>query len=240
MRGTLTIAARELSSFFRLPVGWVTIALYAFLGGLVFALSILEPGSPSTLRPLFAVSGWILLPVVPAISMRLLSEEIRAGTIEPLLTSPVGDGAIVLGKFLGAAGFLLLALLPTLVLAATLWLVSEPRPDVGPMVSGYLSLILAGMLFLSVGLLASSLTSNQTLAFLATFFVLLLILLIPTLGAGLLPAWLTPVVSRLAIGPRLGDFAQGVIDTRHVVFFIAASGWVLTLAYVSLASRRWR
>lgn len=240
MRDTLTIAKRELASFFRLPVGWITIGLYAFLSGIVFCLMILVPGQPATLRALFSISGWLLLPVVPAISMRLVSDELRSGTIEPLMTSPAGDAAIIVGKYLGAAAFLVLALAPTLLQAAALWVLSDPHPDLGPMASGYLSLVLAGMLFLSVGLLASTLTSNQTLAFLSTFFVLLLLLLLSVIGPAPIPAFARPVVAALAIGPRLSDFARGVIDTTHIVFFASTSIFFLALAYVALQSRRWR
>ncbi len=240
MSQTLTIARRELASFFRLPVGWITIALYALLSGLVFCLTILLPGQPATLRALFSISGWILLPVVPAISMRLLSDELRSGTIEPLMTSPASDAAIVVGKYLGAAAFLILALVPTLLQVGALWLFSEPRPDPGPVASGYLSLILAGMLFLAVGTLASALTSNQTLAFLSTFFVLLILLLLSVIGPGPIPAPARPIVAAIAIGPRLADFARGVIDTSHIVFFISATVFFLALAYAALQSRRWR
>ena len=98
MRGSLTIATRELSSMFRLPVGWVVIALYALLTGCVFGLVILLPGQAASMRLFFAISGWLLLPVVPAISMRLLSEEYRAGTIEPLLHSRDGFVRPLLAK----------------------------------------------------------------------------------------------------------------------------------------------
>jgi len=240
MTQTFTIARRELASFFRLPVGWITIALYALLSGIVFCLTILIPGQPATLRALFSISGWLLLPVVPAISMRLLSDEFRSGTIEPLMTSPASDAAIIVGKYLGAAGFLVLALVPTLLQAMALWLLAEPKPDPGPIASGYLSLVLAGMLFLSVGTLASTLTSNQTLAFLSTFFVLLILLILSVIGPAPIPAFARPAVAALAIGPRLADFARGVIDTSHIVFFVSASLFFLSLAYAALQSRRWR
>lgn len=240
MRDVTAIAQRELSSFFRLPVGWIAIGLYAFLSGLVFCVLILVPGQAATLRAMFGISGWLLLPVVPAISMRLISDELRSGTIEPLMTSPVSDGAIILGKYLGAAAFLVLALVPTLLQAGALWLVSDPRPDVGPVLSGYLSLVMAGMLFLAVGLLASTLTSNQTLAFLSTFFALLLLLLLGVIGPAAIPAAARPVAAALALGPRLADFARGVIDTSHVVFFVTLTALFLALAYAALQSRRWR
>ncbi|MCA9298925.1 MAG: ABC transporter permease subunit [Phycisphaerales bacterium] len=106
MRIALAIALREYRSLFRLPVGWVVIALYLALAGVVFAFLTLVPGEVGSMRVFFGFSGWLLLPVAPAISMRLLSEEYRAGTIETLVTSPASDASIVLGKYLGAASFL--------------------------------------------------------------------------------------------------------------------------------------
>jgi len=240
MTSALAIASRELSSLFRLPVGWVVIALYALLTGCVFSLVILIPGQAATMRLFFAVSGWILLPVVPAVSMRLLSEEYRSGTIEPLLTSPVSDGAVIVGKYLGACAFLILMFVPTLAHVFILAALSDPRPDPGPILAGYLSLALVGALYLAVGLLVSSLTSNQTLAFLATLFLLLMIVTLGLVPLDRLPEPARPLVSALSIRARLDDFAKGVIDTAHIVFFLGASAWFVTVAALALQSRRWR
>jgi ABC-2 type transport system permease protein len=239
MRGLWTIAWREFRSFFRVPLGWVAIALYLFLAGVIFAERVLAPGEPASLRYLFSISGFLLLPVAPAITMRLLSEELRSGTIEPLMTSPVSDAGIVLGKFLGAVLFLTAMLGPTVLHAVTLVAMSDPRPDIGPIAAGYLSLVLLGSLYLAVGMLFSSFTANQTLAFLGTFLFLLVFLMV-TGDRVNLPAPVARVIARAAVGPKLNDFAKGVIDTSHVVFFIATSAWFLAMTYVSLQTRRWR
>lgn len=233
------IATREFRSFFRIPVGWVAVALYLFLAGVIFAERILIPGQPSTLRYFFGISGFLLLPVVPAISMRLLSEEYKSGTIEPLMTSPVGDLSIIAGKYLGGAMFLAAMLAPTILYPITLLLVSDPKPDLGPILAGYLSLSLLGLLYLAVGTLASALTSNQTLAFLGAFLFLLLCLILTSETVSL-PPTIARWVAEISLGPKLADFAKGVIDTTHIVFFITASAWFLILAYVALQTRRWR
>lgn len=236
------IAVRELASFFRLPVGWVAIALYLFLTGVIFGVMTIVPGQPASLRHFFGISAWLLLPVVPAISMRLLSEELRAGTIEPLMTAPVGDAAVVIGKFLGACMFLAAMLAPTAAYALILFRVSDPAPDPGPIAAGYLSLVLVGVLYLSVGMLFSSMTSNQTLAFLGTLLFLLGLLMLPNLlleAAWLPDAWNGPVRA-MSISARAADFAKGVIDTSHVVFFLSLSAWFLVLTTVATQSRRWR
>jgi len=235
----VTIARRELSSFFRLPVGWVAIALYLFLAGVVFVVATLQPGGPASMREFFTLSGWLLVPVAPAISMRLLSEERRTGTIEPLLTAPVSDVAVVLGKYLGGTLFLGCMLVPTLLLVAILYAVSSPLPDPGPIVAGYLCLVLLGMFYLSVGVLVSSLTSNQTLAFLGTFFALVLIQMLGGV-AEYVPAAARDVVRHLDVLSRVADFAKGVIDLSHVVFFGGASAFFVVLTVVVMESRRWR
>lgn len=236
-----TIATRELASFFRLPVGWVSISLYLLLTGVVFGVLTLIPGQPATLRYFFGISGWLLLPVAPAVSMRLLSEEFRAGTIEPLMTSPVSDAAVVVGKYAGACLFMAAMLAPTAVYAIVLFRVSDPAPDLGPILAGYASLMLLGAFYLAVGTLFSSLTSNQTLAFLGTLLFLLAVLMLPDLllRSPSLAAW-APAIKGASVNARIGDFAKGVLDTSHVVFFATVSAWFLTLATVVVQSRRWR
>lgn len=242
LRSILAIAQREFASFYRLPVGWVVLALYLFLGAMVFALWTLTPGEPASLRGFFGISGFLLLPVMPAVSMRLLSEELRSGTVESLLTAPVSDAAVVLGKFFGACLFLLTLLLPTFIFVIILHIASDGTPDPGPILAGYLSLMLLGSLYLAAGTLVSSLTSNQTLAFLGTFLFLLMLLLITGEIASnpALPRWASTALIWLSPSRRLEDLAKGLLDLSHIVFFIAASGWFLALAIVSLQSRRWR
>lgn len=240
MRTAAVIATRELSSFFRLPVGWVVIALYLLLTGIVFAWIVLQPGQPATLRAFFSVSAWLLLPVAPAISMRLLSEELRSGTLEPLMTSPVSDAAIVVGKYAAAVAFLTLMIAPTAVYVGILYAVSDPRPDPGPILAGYLSLLLVGGAYLAVGLFASSLTANQTLAFIGTLLFLLLLLMLSTLEKRFDNAALNSAIYELSIQRRILDFARGLIDTAHIVFFVAWSVWFVALSVVAAQARRWR
>lgn len=235
-----TIARRELGSLFALPLGWVAVALFALISGLVVSWTTLVPGEPASLRTFFAFSGWLLVPVAPAITMRLISEELRSGTIEPLMTTPASDFAVVIGKYAGAVAFLSLMLLPTLSSAGVLWWLAEPKPDAGPIVAGYLCLLLLGMLYLSIGLLASALTNNQTLAFLGTLFALMALLMGPTLGQAYAPEWLRPAVLAAAVHLRVLDFAKGVVDTAHVVFFLTASATLVILACAAYESRRWR
>ncbi len=232
------ISLREYASFFRTPAGWVLIALFLFLSGIFFTYRVLDPGQPATMRGFFEAWWSLLAVIVPAVSMRLLSEELRTGTIEPLLTSPAAEITIVAGKFAGAAGFLLTALIPTLVYP--LMLAGLSRLDAGPIAAGYLGVTLVGMLYLAVGTLLSAVTASQTLAFLATLFALLVIEVGASQGAVRLPAPWDAAAAALSPSMRLADFAKGIIDTGHVAFFVVASAWFLVIAAILLRMRRWR
>lgn len=233
------IATRELLAFYRTPIGWMVTALYLTLSSVVFSFLVLAPAAPATLRPFFGLSGWLLMFVAPAISMKLIADELRAGTIEPLMTAPVSDFAVIIGKYLGAVGFLLLLLAPTLVYPLTLELLADP--DYGPIAAGYLGLALTGVLYLAAGTFFSALTSSQTLAFLGTLFSLLLVRLVTTSAiAQRAPTELSRILYALSIDQRLSDFSRGVIDTGDVAFFLASSAWLIVLAVVALQSRRWR
>lgn len=238
MKTTLTIAQREFASFFRTPLGWVVMALFLLLSGFVFARFALQPGMPASMRDFFTLWWRILVVITPAISMRLFSEEHRAGTIDPLLSAPAGELSVVLGKYLGALCFLIACLAPTLVYAGVLIILSNPDP--GPILAGYLGVVLLGMLQLALGLLASLYTSSQTLAFLSTLFILVGVEFTATSLASAAPAPWDVVLLGLSTDLRIADFAKGVIDTSHIAYFLIASGWLLSLATLALRARRWR
>lgn len=236
LAATGAIARRELASYFRVPLGWVVIALFALLSGVLFAITI-APGAPASLRSFFNLATWTMLFIAPAVSMRLISEEARAGTLETLATSPVASVAVVMGKYLGACGFLLAMLVPTLAYVAALEVFADP--DYGPILTGYLALIFSGMIYLAVGLLASTLSTSQTSAFLGALFTLLLLRLGAAQGGRLPEPW-SEIAFALSLDLRTDDLAKGVVDLGGVTFFLAGSVWFLSLAAVALEARRWR
>lgn len=240
MTPLFAIAAREFAGMFRTPAGWVTTALYTLLTGTVFALTALVPGEPATMRYFFSPATFLLLTVCPAVSMRTFSEEFRARTVELLVTSPIGEVTVVLGKFLGAVAFLAAMLAPTLVFPFVLWVASDPAPDPGPVVGGYLGLMLAGSAYLAIGTLVSALTDNQTLSFLATLIVLLMLLLGTGLVAQHAPPWLGSRLAALSILARVNDFSRGVILTGHLAFFAAVIAPPLAATVLVIAARRRR
>ncbi|MAY75155.1 MAG: hypothetical protein CMJ31_10635 [Phycisphaerae bacterium] len=239
MASVLTITGRDVGSMYRTPTGWVITALYVALTAMVFTLSTLAPGEPATLRYFFSPAAWLLLAICPAISMRFFSEEIRSGTLEAMAVSPVSDLAIVLGKYLGGVAFLMLVLAPTLAFAACLWALGEPRPDIGAIAAGYLGLALAGAAYLAIGSVVSALTDSQTLSFLATLIVLLGAMLMTGLVVAQVSTELGQKLASLSMAARVNTFARGVIDTGHIVYFLAIVAIGLAASVAVIQARRW-
>ncbi|MBT8486750.1 MAG: ABC transporter permease subunit [Phycisphaerales bacterium] len=266
MSATVAIARRELMSYVLSPVGAVVTALFLFFTGLVYFVAAplllgsgFSPGQPATMRLFFEISVWVFFLVGPALSMRTVSDELRLGTLEMLMTAPVGETQVIVGKFIGALGFLLLMLAPTLVFVVALeW---YGRPDYGEILSGYVGLVLVGSAFLASGILASTLTSSQVLAYLTTIFLWLVVLLatiaLPNLAAlaegvarrpdtspivvELLGA-LETVARFLAAGSpiaRMRGFILGLMDSFGIVYFVSFTIVFLVAAIRSLGLRRW-
>jgi len=171
VRNVLFIAGKELRSYFVSPVAYVIVAFWLVATGFFFWRSV-DITNEASLRNVFGVVTILLLLISPALTMRLLAEESRTGTLELLLTAPVRDWSVVLGKFLGALGLYLVMMGLTLVYPVLLMMLGG-NPDWGPIWSGYLGLILLGMSFLAVGLFASALTSNQMVSAVIAFVILL-------------------------------------------------------------------
>jgi ABC-2 type transport system permease protein len=236
MGNALNIAGRELRAYFFGPAGYIIMALFALIAGLWFVSSSLVQGAAATMRPLFSIGTWMLAFVAPAITMRLFAEEYRLGTFEALMSCPVREAEVVAGKFLGAMGLLAAVLAPTAI--HVIALEAHGRPDYGEILCGYLGLALAGCLYISSGMLASTLTSSQPVAFLVSLFFWLAV----GLGAGLLPSRLGERGAALvyAADPqrRLADFTIGLIDTSNVVYFLSLTAFFLLATSGVLRARR--
>jgi ABC-2 type transport system permease protein len=234
------LARRELLSLFCSPIAWVVLAIFS-IGTSVWFVKGFHAGEEASLRPTleFAVL-WILPFLAPAVSMRMLSEEFRTGTFEKLMTSPLSDTQVILGKWLGAVGFYAALLVP--LLAQLIALECVGSPDYGPAATGILGLGLVGGLYMAVGLFASTFTQNQVVAFLVTVF----ILSIPSVGLSFvkdspfLAARWQSVAAYISVEVQYRDFAKGVVDIRNFVYFLSGIALFLFLAVKSLESRRWR
>ena len=237
MKNTLSIAWKETRTYFVSPMAYVIIAVYAGLASYYFVTSIGGVLPEATIRGYIIPSTLIFVLLSPLITMRLLAEEQKLGTLELLMTSPVRDYEIVLGKFLAALASLLSILVPTVYLV--LLLMWFGTPDTGPILSGYLGLILFGMSTLSVGLFASSLSGNQIVASVIAMGILLLLSIID-LASTYVGGVFTDIVLEISITTHFQDFARGVVDTHDIIFYVIFTIFMLFLTVRSLESRRWR
>jgi ABC-2 type transport system permease protein len=239
MRNVLAITGKELRTYFVSPVAYVVTAGFLLMMGIFFAAFVIMQAPYSqnvSLGPVLGNAPIILLLLAPALTMRLLAEETRSGTMELMLTSPVRDGEVVLGKYLASLLFFLFMLALTLVYP--LVLMRFGNPDRGLFLSSYLGAALFGAAFLAVGVLASALTQNQIVAAvisLATLLALWLIDMFATLTRGPL----ADILNYLSIIARYNDFLRGVISSQSVIYYLSVIAVALFLATRALETRRW-
>lgn len=230
-----TIWKKELRSYFNSAMAYVVIVVFLSIVGWFYTSSLFLINAAS-MRVVFEIIPTVFMFVIPAITMRLLSEERKSGTLELLTTKPLHDLEIVLGKFLGAWSLIGIALLPTLVYYLTLVLLGDV--DSGPVIGAYVGLILMAGVYIAFGLLASSLTDNQVVAFIVGFlFVFGLFMLDKVLIY--VPAWMASEVEYLGTDYHFSGIARGVIDSRNIVYFLSAQAVALVLATLSLERRKW-
>jgi len=232
----LAIARRELASYFGSFMFFVITALFLVITGIFFALSVAFSRS-ADVTPLFQTVYTILLFIVPALTMRLIAEENRTGTIELMLTSPVRDFELVIGKFLGSLGLLVAMLVLTGFYPALLAIYGNP--DRGGVIGGYVGALLFGGAAIALGLFASSLTSNQIIAAVVTFAMLLVLWVIDGVGS-LLGGIPGQVATYLAVYTHFTDMTRGIISTKDVVYFLSLIVGSLFLSTLSVETRRWR
>lgn len=236
MKSTWTIARREVGAYFVSPIAYIVMAGFLFIMGILFERSLFY-SRQATLRYLFQNVVFLLIFVAPLLSMRLLAEEQRSGTLELLLTSPVRDWEVVLGKF--AAALALFATMLALTLLYPLILLRFGNPDLGPILSGYLGALLMGASMLAIGVFASSLSQNQIVAGVAGMVMLLFLWLTGVLAEAFGGPFST-FLTNLSLVVHFPDFAKGVIDTKDAIYYLSVTAAGLFLATRSLEARRWK
>jgi len=260
MKIVLTIAGRELRSFFSSPIAWSVTALFLLIFGGFFWLFLTDfanrapelyqfAGNPAyaemlgelnltgwVVRPLFGNTQVLFLLLVPALTMRLFAGEKKQGTYEFLLTSPLTVAQLVAGKYLAGLAMVSILLLSSAVFPATLYLVGSP--DTSVILTGYLGLFLLGGAFVAVGTFASSITENQIIAAVLTFVILLFFWII-TWAQPLASGIVADVISTLSFLEHFEDFIKGVLDTRHLVYFLSFIVFFLLLAGRAVEAVRW-
>lgn len=240
MSKTWVIYKRELGEYFYSPVAYAAIVVLLFYMGWKGLNSILEASTPqANLRPFFAFSPWILCFVGPALTMHLIAEEKGKKTLQLLLSMPVSDWAVVLGKYLAALTVLLVALV--LSLAYPITIAQFGNLDWGVTAGGYLGLGLMGATTLAIGMMTSSWTKSQFLAFIIGTFACLMLWEMGSPDTLMwLPSSLTGFFQYLALGFHMENISKGVLDTRDFVYYLSMVGAGLLLAVLSLESRKWR
>jgi len=231
----LPIFRRELRSYFNSPVAYVVIVVFLAIIGWFFTSNLFLVNVAS-MRIVFELVPLVFLFFVPAITMRLLAEEKKSGTLELLTTKPVTDAEIVLAKFLASWTLLAAALVPTLLYLITMMALGSI--DIGPVIAGYIGLLLMGGAYIAIGIFASSLTENQIIAFITSFLIVLALFLMDKVLM-YVPEGLASTMEFLAVDYHFSNIARGVIDSRDIIYFVSLLGFSLLLATVSLERRKW-
>jgi len=253
----LAIAHKELKSYFASPIAYIVIGFFVLLYGYFYALTLqyfvaeslqmsqFGPGGARSMninermiRPILSNVTVVLLFVMPMITMRTYSEEKRSGTIELLLTSPLSDFQIIMGKFLGALALYAVMLAVTLIHMAILFIYGAPEWK--PLATAYLGLLLLCGCFLALGLFISSLTKNQIVAGMITFAVFLLFWVISWISSVSSGGMLSDVATYLSIIDHFDDFAKGVVDTTHLIYYLSFITFSLYLTAKAVDTERWR
>ena len=235
MKKALPIFYRELSAYFNSLMAYIVISVFLLLTGWFFT-SGLFLSDDSSLRNVFGIIPFIFIFFIPAITMRLLSEERKSGTIELLVTMPISDLDIVLGKYFAGLGLLVMALLFTFPYALTIMILGEP--DIGMLICGYLGLILMGASYVSIGVFASTISKSQVVSFIIAFLIIFTLWMIDKFLV-IMPTNLVPYLQFLSIDYHFQNISRGVIDSRDLLYYISLIIFMLSLSKLSLESRKW-
>ena len=252
MRSILALTKKELESYFASPIAYVVVTLFLILSGIFFYIYLLfylqsaqmagQYGgegmevTQTIMRPLFSNLGFFGLIIFPLITMRLVSEEKKLGTYELLMTSPLSIPQLVLGKFLGAVSLVVLILLLTSIYPIVLMIFGNP--DLGPILTGYLGLLLLTSAFIAVGLLCSSLTENQIVAAVLGFVFLVIFWILNFVTRS--EAWYGKLAQYASLYQRFDNFTQGVISAGDVFYYLAFTFYALFVTGVVLQAQRWK
>ncbi|HEX6901209.1 MAG TPA: ABC transporter permease [Thermoanaerobaculia bacterium] len=243
MNGVLATFRRELRAYFFSPLAYLVMCFFLAVSGVIFILLVSQLNDPRAAggppMGFFFQAAWLmLLLVIPVLTMRLISEELRSGSIEVLMTAPVTEGQVVAGKFLAAFAFYAALWLPTAVYALSIHIYE--KMDWGPVASGYLGVLLIGAFFLSIGVFASATTRSQLLAAMMTVAVLLLLFLVSLFEALFNNETVKQALNYMNVWNHLSEFSDGIVDTRRLVFYLSGIFFFLFLASRALEDKKWR
>lgn len=236
MKNTVAIAWRETKAYFLTPTAYVVGSMFLVLTGIFFVFEVTSTFPEATVRGLIEWSSFFMVFLSPLLTMRLLAEEQKLGTLELLLTAPVRDWEVVVGKYLAALLTMIVTVLMTLYYVLLIYWFGDP--DTGPVLSSYLGLVLYGSAALSVGLLASSLSSNQIVAAVVGTAALLTLSFLDAV-AQLVSGVAREVLNGLSMDAHLVDFNRGVVDTSNIVYYVSITAVFLFVTVRLVEMRRW-
>ena len=243
MNGALATFRRELRAYFFSPLAYIVLFFFLAVNGFIFIFLIGElsdprsPGGPP-FSYFFRATWLMLLLIVPVLTMRLVSEELRSGSIEVLMTAPVTEGQVIVGKFLAALTFYAFLWAPTL--AYGLMISAYQKVDWGPIFAGYVGVLLIGSLFLAIGIFSSATTKSQLLAAMMTAALLFLLFLFGVFEQLVNNDTAKQALGYIGIWNHIDEFASGIVDTRRLVFYLSGTLFFLFLASRALEDKKWR
>lgn len=246
MNGILAIVRRELKAYFYSPLAYILLAFFLLVQGYTFSIIVSYLSNPMSpggkpLELLFGQTIFFWLVVIfcgTFLTMRLISEELRSGTIETLMTSPVSETQVVVGKYAAALAFYVFLWAPTLVYVAIIR--SKTPVDWGPIASAYLGIFGIGALFLAVGIFASSTAKNQIVAAIVTFACVLVLFSVGLLENLVNSEGAKQIFGHMNLWTHMDDFGKGIVDTRRLVYYASAIGLFLFLTTRALHAKKWR
>jgi len=231
------IAKKEFKGYFNSPSAYIILIVFLLISAWFFT-SPLFLNNQAELRSLFGIIPIVYIFFIPAITMGLIAKEKNNGTIELLTTLPIKESQIVMGKFWASLGLVSTGLLFTLIHLATIMILGS-NIDYGSILCGYLGLILLGAVYSSIGIFASSLTDNQIVGFIISFFIIF-VLYVLQFTLFLLPSSIVGLFQYISIGYHFTNITRGVIDTRNIVYFAGLIALFLNLSVISLQARKWK
>lgn len=237
MRTAQAIAWKEIQLYFSSPTAYIVGLIFLALTGFFFTQDLGDPFPEATLTPFFDGAIIVFVLLAPALTMRLLAEESKLGTIELLLTSPVRDWEVIVGKYVASLVFFYVLVALSFFYAILLFVYASPDP--GPIYAGYLGLILYGSAALAIGLLTSTLTNNQIVAAVVAMGILLGMFFADR-AFGAVGGGVGEIIGEMGLRGHFSDFARGVIDTKNIVYYLSVIAFFLFLSIRALESRRWR
>ena len=238
MTNITAIFKKEFRSYFNSPIAYIFITFFLGLSSWLFFRGFFLQNQ-AEMRGFFGLMPWIFLFFIPAVTMKLWAEEKKIGTIEILMTLPIRDYEVVLGKFFASFALLVVTVLLSFVIPFSVMYVGDP--DGGIIITGYIGLLLMGAAYLAIGLCASTLTENQIIAFILGIFTCFVLLII---GEDIVlfntPDWLFPIFSYLGLGSHYSSILRGVLDSRDIIYYLSVIGFFLYLSTLAIESRKWR